>query len=578
MHSPKLRVLLVSLALCWGGANAAPNADLVLRNGAIYTVEPGKTWVEAVAVKDGKYVAVGRNADVTKWIGKNTQVVDLAGAMAMPGLNDVHQHPLEGGYESLYSCNIPANAAFEAMLEQIKRCVEKAEPGDWIVGGSWGSQHIDRLASLEGLKALDDVTAGHPTFLRDDTYHNRWVNSEALRRANITATTANPEGGIIVKDAKTNQPVGLVKEFAAFHPIEALIPPRSKERLQKAAAAAIAINNGFGITGIQDAFSSEGYLKVWNTLDRGTGVNAWLIGSMPAMPAPDPTERYGQALIDARHEFRTEHVRPDFAKLFLDGVPPARTSFFIKPYLEDAAHGAHFHGEANYSQKQLTDMLAKLDKQGIPVKMHATGDASVRLALDAIAEVRARNGAHGPRHHIAHASFVAPEDIARFKQLNVVADESPMLWFPTGLWYAIVAAIGQERALHFWPMKDLLKSGALLAGGSDWPAGQDTPNPWIGIEGMVTRRNPTGEVPGALWPEQAISLSEALRAYTLSSAKAMGLEKTTGSIKPGKSADLIVLDRHLFKIPADQIDQVAVQRTYFQGRLVYERPAQAKTP
>jgi len=578
MHSPKLRVLLLGLALCWGGANAAPNADLVLRNGAIYTVEPGKTWVEAVAIKDGKYVAVGRNGDVSKWIGKNTQVVDLAGAMAMPGLNDVHQHPLDGGYESLYSCNIPANAAFEAMLELIRGCAAKAEPGDWIVGGAWGSQHLERLASLEGLKALDQVTAGHPTFLRDDTFHNRWVNSEALHRAAITAGTPSPEGGIIVKDAATSQPVGLIKEFPAFRSVEALIPPRPAERMRKAATAAVAVNNAFGITGIQDAYSSEGYLKVWSSLDRESRINAWLVASMPAMPSPNPAERYGLALVDARNEFRTAHVRPDFAKLFLDGVPPARTSFFLKPYLEDAAHGAHFHGEANYSLQQLTDTLAELDKRGIPVKMHATGDASVRLALDAIAEVRARNGAHGPRHHIAHASFVAPEDIGRFKELNVVADESPMLWFPTGLWYAVAAAIGQERALHFWPMKDLLQSGALLAGGSDWPAGQDTPNPWIGIEGMVTRRNPTGEVPGALWPEQAISLSDALRTYTLNSAQAMGLGKMTGSIKPGKSADLIILDRHLFKIPADQIDQVAVQRTYFQGRLVYERQAPLSTP
>jgi predicted amidohydrolase YtcJ len=578
MHSQKLRILLAGLALCWGSANAAPSADLVLRNGAIYTVESGKPWVEAVAIKAGKYVAVGRNAEIGKWIGKNTQVIDLAGAMVMPGLNDVHQHPLDGGYESLYSCSIPASATFDATIELVRGCAAKAEPGDWIVGGAWGSQHIERLSSLAALKALDEASGGHPVFLRDDTFHNRWVNSDALRRAGIDTTTPSPEGGVIVKDAANGQPVGLIKEFPAFRAVEALLPERQPERMRQAALAAIKLNNSFGITGIQDAYSSEGYLKVWSGLDRNSGLNAWLVASMPAMPSPNPKERYGLALVNARNEFRTAHVRPDFAKLFLDGVPPARTSFFLEPYVEDAAHGAHFHGAANYTLKQLTDTLAALDKRGIPVKMHATGDASVRLALDAIAEVRSRNGAHGPRHHIAHTSFVAPEDIPRFKQLNVVADESPMLWFPTGLWYAIAAAIGQERAAQFWPMKNLQEAGALLAGGSDWPAGQDTPNPWIGIEGMVTRRNPTGEIPGALWPEQAISLTDALQVYTLNSARAMGMEKLTGSIKVGKSADLIVLDHNLFKIPAEQISHVAVQRTYFQGHVVYEQPAATSHP
>lgn len=551
--------------------HSSPPADLVLRHGAIYTVNGGQPWVEAVAIRDGLYVALGRDQDIEPWIGPSTTVVDLQGAMAMPGINDAHQHPLDGGYEMLFSCNFGANLDFDAMLDAIRASARKSEPGDWLIGGAWGSRHVERLASAEALRALDAASEGHPVYLRDDTYHNRWANSAALRLAGIGADAVSPAGGEIVKDILTGQPTGLLKEFPAFRAIEALIPPRSPARMAQAAAATVRHNNALGITGIHEAYSGESYLKAWTELDREQGLDAWLVASIPILPSPDGDNRDGGPLLAAREQYRTAHVRPDFAKLFLDGVPPARTSLFLEPYLEDMAHGADYRGPVNYPLDQLTDILVKVDRLGLPVKMHATGDGSVRLALDAIAEVRRRNGPGGPRHLIAHASFIAPEDIPRFEALNVVADQSPMLWFPTGLWYATAAAIGRERAERFWPVKDLQESGALLAGGSDWPAGQDSPNPWIGIEGLVTRRNPLGEVPGALWPEQAIDLASALRAYTLGSADAMGLGDTTGSIEPGKSADLIVLDRNLFEVPVEQVHETKVTRTWFQGRLVHSQ-------
>lgn len=551
--------------------SAQPAADLILRNGQIYTQDAKQPWVDAVAIRRGVYMAVGKEKDVKRWIGPQTKVVDLQGAMAMPGINDVHQHPLDGGYEMLYACNFASNIAFEAMLESIRGCAQRAEPGDWIVGGAWGSQHQERLSQSDALRQLDAVSGGHPVFLRDDTFHNRWINSEALRLAGIVAATPSPEGGVIVKDAASGTPSGLIKEFPAFRSVEALIPPRQEARKLHAIKQALAVNNGYGITGIQDAYTSDHALQLWSAQDKKEGLSAWLVASLPAMPSPDPTERYGDALVTVRDQFRSPHVRPDFAKVFLDGVPPARTALFLEPYLEDTAHGAHFHGHANYELAELTAAIARLDKKGVPVKIHATGDGSVRLALDAIASVRQQNGMRGPRHHVAHVSFVAPEDIRRFRQLNVVADESPMLWFPTGLWFATQAVIGPERAARFWPVKDLLAAGAPVAGGSDWPAGQDTPNPWIGIEGLVTRRNPLGEIPGALWPEQAIDLAAALKVYTLDSANAMGLGKLTGSVTKGKSADLIVLDRNLFQTPPDKLHETQVMRTYFQGKAVFSR-------
>jgi predicted amidohydrolase YtcJ len=202
-------------------------------------------------------------------------------------------------------------------------------------------------------------------------------------------------------------------------------------------------------------------------------------------------------------------------------------------------------------------------------KIHCTGDAAVRDALDAIDVVRSFNGA-GPAHQIAHASFIDPADIPRFKALNVVADLSPIIWYPGPIVAAIMAVVPAERASRYWPNRDLLESGALLAAGSDWPV-MPQPDPWLGIQGMVTRRNPDNKTPGALWPEQALDLVDVIEIYTVNAARAMGLGFVTGSLEAGKSADFIILDRNLFDQPADRLASTKVTATYFEGRPVHER-------
>lgn len=560
--------LLLSLSASTLAAGAAPPPDLIVRNGAIYTVQGKSAWVEAFAVRDGRYVAVGKNAEIDRLGGPATRVVDLHGAMAMPGINDVHAHPLDGAYEDLYACNFGPDSTLPQILARVTDCAGRAEPGDWIVGGAWSSKLLGELGAAGALQAFDQASGGHPVLLRDDTFHNRWANSAAMQRAAISAQTPDPAGGIIVRDAK-GALTGLFKEFAAFLPIEHQIPPRTPERQLNAARAAGKTLVAFGITGVQDAFSSENILATWHRLDSTEGLPLHMVSSLSAMPPASPQERSGMALVAVREQYRSANLSPDFAKLFLDGVPPARTSDFIDPYLPDHEHGHDFHGKSNYTYDQLVALLTELDRSGVAVKMHATGDGSVRLALDAIAEVRRRNGMPGQRHQIAHSSFIAASDIGRYRALNVTADISPMLWFPTGLGQAIAMAIGSERAEHIFPVRNLLNAGALVAGGSDWPAGQPTANPWIGIEGLVTRRNPLHQMPGALWPEQGVDLATALRIYTLNSAEAMGLGGQTGSIEPGKSADFIVLDRNLFKVPVEQVHEVAVQQTYFRGRQVH---------
>ena len=292
------------------------------------------------------------------------------------------------------------------------------------------------------------------------------------------------------------------------------------------------------------------------------------------MPAYQPWFMFGKAgeeLFALRDQFRSAHVRPDFLKLFLDGVPAPRTAAFHDPYVPDTAHGCCFRGSTTLTVPDLVRWVALGEKLGLSSKIYCAGDAAVSQALDAIDVVRSFNGPTRLLHHIAHASYIRPDDVKRFAELGVVADLSPIIWYPTVILEAHKAVLGEERAQRFWPNRDLLEAGALAAAGSDWPV-IPNPDPWNGLEGLVTRQNPWGEYPGeSLWPEQAVDLAAAIEIYTINGARAIGLGSVTGSIEVGKSADIIVLDRNLFEIPPHDLADTKVVTTYFQGRPVYER-------
>jgi predicted amidohydrolase YtcJ len=546
-------------------------ADVVLRKGRIYTVDTANQWAEALAIRDGKLIFVGADPDVEALIASNTRVIDLKGKMVMPGINDVHVHPLLGGRADLYECHFLPTLALDEVLAIVRADARKAKPGAWIVGGSWGSNFTSKLSTLEALRALDDASEGHPVLLRDDSVHNRWVNSRALELAGIDANTADPVDGVIVRDHASGEPVGLLFEsaVAAVEHAAEVANPYSLEANVSAVARAIEILNSFGVTGLQDAAVSGAVLSAYNHLDAQGKLSAWVVGSMMAERAGFLNDLVGDDLIDQRETFASPHVRPSFVKIFLDGVPMSRTSAFIEPYLPDKAHGCCFRGTTIKTLPELARLIAKQQDRGLAVKVHCAGDAAVRTALDAIDVVRSFKGATPLTHHIAHAGFVDPADIRRFKDLNVVADLSPILWYPNQIIDGIEQAVG-ERVREYWPNRNLLEAGVLIATGTDWPV-IPNPDPWSGLEGLVTRRNPSGEFDGALWPEQAIDLPRAIEAYTLGPARAMGTASLTGSLSVGKSADLIVLDRNLFEIAPSDIADTKVLTTFFEGRVVFER-------
>ncbi|WP_247874454.1 amidohydrolase [Brucella sp. 10RB9213] len=550
---------------------SATHADLILTNGRIYTVDTARPWAQAVAIGGGRILAVGSTAEIEAYRTGETEVVDLGGRMAMPGFVDVHNHIMMGGQADLFETQLPAGASVDDICAHVRRQAEAAVPGQWIIANQWGADMITALNSEASLAKLDAASHGHPVLLRDETMHNRWVNSVALQMCGIANDQPDPPAGSFGRDPATGRLTGLLVESAAGI-VERVAADHFTEAMGEAAIArAVEIVNSYGVTAFQDAASVLPIMKALTGLDNKGKLTAWAVTSLPLIEPSFMFGLSGDELLALRDEYRTRHVRPNFTKIFLDGVPGARTSAFHDAYLDDGVHPRGYRGETLVTYPDLVQHIDKSEKLGMGLKIHCTGDYAVTEMLDAVEAVRHFNGPAKVMHHIAHASYVRPQELERFAKLSVVADLSPMIWYPTTFLEGHKEAMGDERATRFWPIADLHKSGALLAGGSDWPV-IPVPDPWTGIEGMVTRQNPSGAFPGvSLWPEQAIDLASAIRIFTLNSAIAMGIGAETGSIEPGKSADIIVLDQQVFDVAPDRIADTKVLTTYFAGRAVYQR-------
>ncbi|MBP1234532.1 putative amidohydrolase YtcJ [Arthrobacter sp. PvP102] len=542
-------------------------ADLLLINGVIDTLHDERPRVTSLAVKAGKVHAVGSLAEVAA--GPGTEIIDLGGAYVMPGLLDVHNHHMLAGQMDLFELNEVPTKSLDDLLTAVAEYSGSLGPDEWVVGGSWGSGLLAELNSVETLARFDAATGGRPAILKDDSKHNRWVNSRGLELAGIDKHTPDPEGGQIMRDA-TGRATGVLIEAGGVLVEQTLarLQPRSTQDLARAAARGIDILHSYGVTGFQDAASSLQLLQALKELDDSGELAAWVVTSMQANDFIFGTTPLGEGIIAHREESRSEHHRPDFIKIFLDGVPPAGTAAFIEPYLPDAGFPECHCGGTTMPAAELERWLMGTAERGISAKIHCTGDASVRVVLDTVAKVRAA-GHTTPKYHIAHGQFVQEQDIPRFAELDVTADISPSLWFPGVISEAIATVLPAERASKMQPNRSLLDAGARIAGGSDWPVSV-SPNAWEGIYGLVTRQDPTGKFPGTLWPEQAISLPEAIRVYTTNSAQAMGLEDVTGSLAPGKSADFIVLSANPYEIETEQIAHIKTRQTWFAGRKVFD--------
>lgn len=539
-------------------------ADLVLKNARIYTVDTALPWASSLAIDGGKIAAVGSDEQVAALIGESTRVVDLGGKLVLPGFHDVHAHPVWGGL-AYSQCPIYEGTSPKEYQQLIAKCVA-AKPGKgWLYGIGW-KPGLFVPNGAPDKKLLDEIAPDRPVAISSIGGHTLWVNSEALRLAGITRETKDPPNGRIDRDPKTGEPLGALQEHA-MNLVSKLLPPPTREELDGALAYATRYFNGVGIVGWQDASVSvlpsdpAQIIPVYTSaLERGelkSHVKLALLWENERGP------EQLQDLLAASEKLAKVGIQAKTVKMFIDGVLVPRTGALIEPYADQ--HDTR--GELQIPLDVYNNAIAEFDARGFQVHVHAIGDLAVRATLDAFAKAREKNGPKDNRHLMSHLNLITPEDQPRFAQLGVVPVFQP-LWARWDEYMRMTAVrVGAERMKYMYPSGSLLRGGATIAYGSDWAVA--SANPLEGIEVALTRREPGATSGEALTPEEVITLEQAIRGYTLNSAFANHAEEVSGSLQVGKSADLVVMDKDVFKIPVTEIGKAKVLTTLIAGEAVH---------
>jgi predicted amidohydrolase YtcJ len=542
-----------------GAERAPPASDLVLRGGAVYTVDAARSWASAIGIRGGRIVYVGGDSLPPGLVGPATKVVDLAGRMVLPGFQDGHVHPISSGVE-LGQCNLHSATTATAVADTIRAYAAAHPDLPWILGSGW---ELPLFPGGNPSKAvLDRLVADRPAVLKAADGHSSWVNSRALALAGITRDTPDPSNGRIERDRRTGEPSGTLRE-SAMDLVARILPPPTDAELAAGLARAQEQANEFGITSVFVAWADEADLRTYAAADRAGTLRLRVVAAMEADSADE--KDLLKRLRDWRTRFATRRVRPIAVKLFQDGVIEARTAAMLAPYL-DRKNDA---GTPIHDQPTLNRLAAALDRDGFQIHVHAIGDRAIRMTLDAFEFARKQNGARDNRNTITHLELIDPADIPRFRPLGVVANFEP-LWASGDEYLTRLTepALGQARSRWLYPIASVIRTGAVVSGGSDWSV--SSLNPLEGIEVGITHREPGDRRPP--WhPAERVDLPAMLALYTINAAYANHQERETGSIEPGKLADLVVLDRNLFELPPAQIHQARVTWTLLEGETVFQR-------
>ena len=557
-----------------------PKADIIFIHANIYTgVADVSSFhaiqrAEAMAVRDGRVAAVGRSVDILKLKGSATEVIDLGGHFVMPGFNDAHMHLANAGFRRL-TVELGGVKSLTEFRERIRDRVQAAGPGEWIVGGGW-DQTLWPVKELPSRWDLDEVTTDHPVFLQRVDGHIAVANTKALKLASITVASKDPEGGKIDRDS-TGQATGILRETAR-DAVTSVIPRPGHDRRRQAIETALQDLAQWGVTSAQDNSDAGDAQVSWDDfqileeIERGGKLTARISEWMAFNDQLSTLQAHRAA-----HPQTDSWLHTGMLKGFMDGSLGSRTAALLEPY----ADGPDNTGLPQYEQDKLTQMTKKRVDAGFQIGFHAIGDKGVQMALDAFAAATGHGGtgvspvqaerssavgASAPdlRLRIEHAQVTNPLQVTKFKQLKVIASMQPNHLLTDMNWAE--ARLGPKRAAHSYAWAEFLKKGVTLAFGTDYPVEPVTP--FRGLYAAVTRKSEDGKK--EYYPEQKLTMEQAIAAYTTGSAFAQFAEKEKGTLTPGMLADLVVLDRDITSVPAEKILSTKVLRTVVGGKTVYE--------
>jgi predicted amidohydrolase YtcJ len=561
-----LILALIMTASVWAqNEPEKPKADVIFTHGNVYTgiVDPtsmvaGKR-AEAIAVRGDRILAVGTRDEVLKTKGPDTKIIDLGGHFVMPGFNDAHMHLAHAGQEKL-SVNLVGAKTLDEFRERIRAKVETARPGEWIVGAGW-DETLWPVKAVPTRWDLDEVSSGHPVYMDRVDGHIGVANTRALQLASITVASREPAGGKIDRD-EAGTPNGILRETAR-EAVRAVIPKPTHEQRRQAIELALADLASHGITSAQDNSSWEDF-QIYEELEMEGKLTARISEWLPFDDSIESLNRKRSS-----HPAADDMLHASMLKGFMDGSLGSKTAALSEPYSDDPKNS----GLPQYEADKLNSMAKERVLAGYQLGFHAIGDKGVQLALDAFAEaekaakenkVKGAGGGSDYRFRIEHAQATTPQQILRFKELKVVASMQPSHLLTDMNWAE--SRLGPKRAAHSYAWAEFLKRGVVLAFGTDYPVEPVTP--FRGLYAAVTRLSENGKK--SYYPEQKISIEQAITAYTTGSAFAEFAEKQKGKLEPGMLADLVVLDRDVTSVPLAKILETEVLRTVVGGRTVYE--------
>ena len=567
---PIVTIGVLTLLLACSQQPAGEVADSVYTNGKIYTVNADRPWAEAMAVKDGRFLAVGSNADIEAVTGEDTAVVDLGGKFVMPGINDLHHHGIDISTTAVNSDALTLTDEQKSSPESISSAVREFAQSRPDLPLIYVEDFLDGM--FEGnngpKELLDEAESERPVFILSSGGHAFWANSKALERAGITADTPDPEYGVIGRKPGSNEPIGGVHE-SAMQLLWALRDFPTPDLVEAALQHHVRRINGLGITGVRIAGINQVQFDATLAADKADELNAyhslafnWRTSYINQRESDFELVR---KQILASREVSRENVAGGALKYYADGAPASKTSYLLEDYVGDPGNRSQFQMDEELFRQE----IAFWTENGITTMTHVTGDAAARSFIDAVEAAQEEHGQNGIRHHLTHSVMVHPDDIPRIPALGMVVDVSPAVAAPMTFHDAYKDHFGEERHETFFPSRALIDAGANFAIASDFPVGPD--NPWVNIETWTTRMNPFGEMPGTLGGQSAITLEEALKAATIVGAYGLYMEDEFGSLEEGKRATFIVLNQNLFEIPPADLSETEVLQTYFNGRLVYDK-------